>query len=277
MLSGALGQAKKWAARSKANVLARALERAKAQSHIFPLNLVLENREHNDWIPEWSPPSISIEWERGVSSGEDVRDKSSDGFHIDTQKLKPRRLDETVEEEHIDPDTGVGWRRVRRVGELVGVRLRFFIARLFYDERLPPELGYGAPETELSTNDEWNDALAGCPLPSSHIRREAITFAAVRLANAQDAMEPGCAADAATQLWELTVNRTNHEEVASRRDAVFALVDILGAETGFPNSTEVLSAATAATWTLATSVKGRAVAQLRGQSLVVKETRDEEA
>ena len=156
--------------RAKSNVLKKALARFKAHSHIFPVDFVMENREDNGWVPEWAPPSIAIDWERGVSRAEDVRDKAGEGFLIDTEVLKPHRLQETVEEEHIDADTGVGWRRVRRVGELKGVRLRFFLSRMFHDTRLPEELGYGAPEVELVSDDEWTAALAGCPHPPSHAR-----------------------------------------------------------------------------------------------------------
>jgi hypothetical protein len=254
-----LGKAKAWAKKTKANVLQRALERAKAMSHAFPVDFVLENRDGTAWVPEWAPPSVSLEYEIGLTSAEDVLYKASDAFLIDTQALLPHRLVETVVEEHIDADTGVGWRRVRRVGELKGVKLRFYLSRMFYDERLPEELGYGAREVELVSDDDWTAALAGCPHPPSHVRQEAITFAAVRLDHAYDAGEEGSAADAATHLWELTVNRAYHDELVARPEAVAALVGIMSRESGvgFPESAEVLAAATAAAWTLATSVAGR--------------------
>ena len=65
----------------------------------------------------------------------------------------------------MNEETGVGWRRVRRNGEVKGVHLRFFLSTLFHDERLPPELGYEAMEVELVTDEEWT---AGPDTRASH-------------------------------------------------------------------------------------------------------------
>jgi hypothetical protein len=144
------------------------------------------------------------------------------------------------------------------VGELKGVRLRFYLARLFHDDRLPEALGYASAEVELVSDEDWAAELAGCPHPPVYLRQQAIAFATVRLTQVQGADEGyGYAADAARHLWELSVNRSNHPELVARPEAIAALVAAMGPGSRLSGSTEVLMPATAAVWNLATSVAGR--------------------
>jgi len=40
-------------------------------------------------------------------------------------------------------------------GEVKGVQIRFYMSKLFHDDRIPPELGFNAAEVELESDADW--------------------------------------------------------------------------------------------------------------------------
>lgn len=148
-----------------------------------------------------------------------------------------------------------GTRRIiTKTGVFSGTELHLWHAAPHYDARLPPrpgrpDLTFDAPRRAVACDAEWAALAADHPWDASRRRRRLLAFLQAKLEAAPESGgSEALQLEGAAGLWELSVNREHHADVAGSAEALAALVRCLAS----PN-VEVARACAAAAWALAAS------------------------
>ncbi|KAG1678758.1 hypothetical protein FOA52_012798 [Chlamydomonas sp. UWO 241] len=140
-----------------------------------------------------------------------------------------------------------GKRYIKSTGVFSGIELHMQVEMLHFDERLPvrddkPELSFNQRRAEILTDDQWQEIIRHQPWSKS-VRRQMLT---AYLQAKMDCEDLSLASEGCHGMWELSINKENHADVAI--DRMQALLKQLRSP-----SLAVVAVAAAAVWGLATS------------------------